>query len=127
VDKRYRSALYWAPRFLGIAAALFLAIFALDVFGEGYPFGELLIALFMHLIPSLVIIIVLTISWRWERLGGGLFIFLGLLYIWLFWNPGRWLAYLLISGPLFLTGGLFLLNDWIIRGQDSSKDQQQEF
>jgi hypothetical protein len=117
VDNRKYSALYWAPRIIGIGAALFLAIFALDVFSEGYQLGELLVALFIHLIPSLVIIIVLVIAWRWERFGGGLFIFLGLLYIWLFWNPGRWIAFLVISGPLFISGGLFLLNHWIAQGE----------
>jgi hypothetical protein len=76
----------------------------------------------MHLIPSLVIIIVVVIAWRWERLGGGLFMFLGLLYIWMFWNPGQWIAYLIISGPLFLTGGLFLLNHWITRGKQLEQD-----
>jgi len=116
------SALYWAPRVLGIGAGLFLAIFALDVFSEGYRFGELLVALFMHLIPSLVIIIVVAIAWRWERLGGGLFILLGLLYVWWFRHPGQWITYLIISGPLFLTGGLFLLNHWITREKQSGRE-----
>jgi len=110
-----RSALFWAPRILAIAAALFLSVFALDIFTEGYSFGDMIVALFMHLIPSLLILVALGVAWRWERLGGGLFIFLGLLYVWLFWEPGRWVAYLIISGPLFLIGVLFLLHFWLVQ------------
>jgi hypothetical protein len=123
MGKQKRSALYWVPRILGIASALFLAVFALDVFAEGYDFGELLIALFMHLIPSFIILLFIGIAWRWERIGGVLLIMLGLFFIWFFWHPSRWLSYLVISGPLFLTGALFLINDWITRGQDPVLDQ----
>ena len=119
-----RFTLYWAPRVLGICAAIFLAVFALDVFAEGYRFAELLAALFIHLIPSLMIVIVLAISWRWERPGGILFILLGVLYIAMFWNPGRWLAYLIISGPLFIIGALFLLNEWITRSRKAQDEPQ---
>jgi hypothetical protein len=118
-----RSALYWAPRILGIASALFLAMFALDVFAEGYTFGQLLIALFMHLIPSFMILLFLVVAWRWERIGGILFLLLGVFYIWFFWHPSRWLSYLVISGPLFLTGILFLLNNWVTRGKQTVQDQ----
>jgi hypothetical protein len=34
------SILYWAPRLLGILFSLFVSIFALDVFGQGYGFWE---------------------------------------------------------------------------------------
>ncbi|TFH36604.1 MAG: hypothetical protein E4G99_04575 [Anaerolineales bacterium] len=110
-----RSALYWAPRVIGMISAVLLGIVALDVFAAGYPFGELLVALLMHLIPSLLILVVLIIAWRWERLGGGLFILLGVLYTVLFWDPGRWVAFLIVSGPLFLAGILFLLNVWVVQ------------
>jgi len=44
-----KKFLLWAPRLLAIAFALFLALFALDVFGEGYTGQRLLLALVMHL------------------------------------------------------------------------------
>ena len=102
--------LYWSPRILGILVAIFVSLFALDVFGEGYNFWETIVALAMHLIPTAVILIILAIAWRWERIGGFLFIVLGVLYIALFWDPSRWPAYLMISGPLFLVGVLFFLS-----------------
>ncbi len=110
-----RSALYWAPRMLGLAAAIFLATFAFDVFGEGLAFGDLVVAFVIHLIPSMSILAVLAVAWRWERVGGMLFIVLGFFYVAMFWDPGRWMAYLIIAGPLFVTGGLFMLNHWIMR------------
>ena len=100
--------LYWAPRILGILFAVFISIFALDVFMEGYGFWETVVALVMHLVPTAIIVIVLLIAWRWERVGGVLFLLLGALYIAMFWDRGHWTAYLLISGPLFLIGALFL-------------------
>jgi len=40
-----KRVLFWAPRVLGILFALFLSLFALDVFSEGYSFGETMLAL----------------------------------------------------------------------------------
>ncbi|MBK5108827.1 MAG: hypothetical protein JJE12_11890 [Anaerolineales bacterium] len=105
-----RKILFWSPRVLGILIAVFVSLFALDVFGEGYSTVETIVALAMHLIPTLVILIVLGIAWRWEWIGGFLFVALGVLYITLFWEPSNLPAYLVISGPLFLTGILFLLD-----------------
>jgi hypothetical protein len=59
---------------------------------------------------------VLALAWRWEWVGAVLFTALGVLYIVMFWGPDRWLAYLMISGPLFLIGVLFLLN-WLYRAE----------
>ena len=105
-----KKILFWSPRILGILIAIFVSLFALDVFGEGYSTVETIVALVMHLIPTFVILIVLGIAWRWEWIGGFLFVALGVLYITLFWEPSNLPAYLVISGPLFLTGILFLLD-----------------
>jgi hypothetical protein len=104
-----KKTIFWAPRILGILIAIFISLFALDVFGVGYSFWETIIALLMHLIPTAILLIVLAVAWRWEWIGGLLFIGLGVLYITLFWDPSRLPAYLLISGPLFLAGILFVL------------------
>ena len=102
--------LYWTPRILGILFAIFISIFALDVFAEGYGFPLVLVALFMHLIPTFIIIIILLIAWKWEKVGGVLFILLGLIFT-LFFNTYRHpLTFLLISGPVFLIGLLFLIS-----------------
>jgi hypothetical protein len=75
-------------------------------------FWQILGALLMHLIPTAVVLVALAIAWRWESVGGILFILLGLLY--LVWSRGQlhWTAYAVIAGPLFLVGILFLVNWW---------------
>jgi len=105
-----KQILFWSPRVLGILIAVFVSLFALDVFGEGYSSWETIGALALHLLPTFVILVVLGIAWRWEWIGGFLFVALGVLYITLFWEPSNLPAYLVISGPLFLTGILFLLD-----------------
>jgi hypothetical protein len=102
--------LFWIPRILCIIFAVFLSLFALDVFGQGYGFWETIIHLLVNLIPAFILIIVLIISWRWEWVGGILFPVLGVLYIVWKWGEFSWGAYLVISGPLFILGILFLIN-----------------
>lgn len=115
--KRYvKRLLFWTPRTLCILFAVFVSLFALDVFSEGYGFWETILALLIHLIPTGIILIVLAISWRWEWVGGVLFIALGVLYLVMFGGRFHWSAYLVMSGPLFLMGVLFLIN-WLYRAE----------
>jgi hypothetical protein len=107
---RVKRFLFWTPRILCLVFAVFVSLFALDVFGEGYGFWETILAFLIHLIPTGIILAVLAISWRWEWVGGILFIALGTAYIVTTWERSRWPAYLAISGPLFLIGVLFLVN-----------------
>jgi len=116
MKRSVKRLLFWAPRILCILFAVFVSLFALDVVGEGYGLWGTILALLMHLIPTGVILIVLAISWRWEWVGGVLFIALGVLYLAMSWGRLHWSAYLVISGPLFLVGVLFLIN-WLYRAE----------
>ena len=53
---------------------------------------------------------ILAVSWRWEWVGGLVFPALGALYLVAFWGRFHWSTYAVLSGSLFLLGGLFLLN-----------------
>jgi hypothetical protein len=105
---------YWTPRILSIVFLAFLALFSLDVFGNGYTFWQTMLALLMHNIPVFLLLIVLLISWKYEIVGGIAFILAGLLYILLLmgsefeWYMLAWAAQ--ISGIAFLIGILFLVN-----------------
>jgi len=85
-----RRVLFWTPRVLCILYAVFLSLFALDVFDAGYGFWQAIAALLIHLIPVYIVIAVLVLAWH-----------------------------LSISGPLFLIAILFLLN-WLYRKQRNS-------
>ena len=109
---------FWAPRILSILFILFLAMFSLDIFEGDYGFWGTILGLFMHNIPSIVLLIILIISWKREIVGGIAFILAGLLYIGLIAVNGfhdvdfEWymLSYsLIIAGPAFLVGILFLI------------------
>ncbi|NBR52474.1 MAG: hypothetical protein EBT91_03290 [Rhodobacteraceae bacterium] len=105
-DNRF---LHYAPRVIGILGILFLSSFALDVFGQGYSASDLVVALFMHLIPSLVLIAVLTLAWTYERLGGALFI-AAAIGPWAVFPDNDLIANLIISGPFFIVGLLFWIS-----------------
>ena len=105
-----RRLLFWTPRVLGIAFALFISVFAMDVFNEHYRLPQLLVALGMHLIPTALIVVALAVAWRWEWVGAGLFFGLGVAYIVTMRGRFDWSTYALIAGPAFLTGLLFLFN-----------------
>ena len=111
MNPKAKQVIIWAPRALCILFVIFLSMFALDVFGEGYGFGETILALLIHLVPTFLIIIALVLAWRWEWVGAILFIAVALFFL-LSSGGESWV----ISGPLFLIGVLFLLN-WIFRAQ----------
>jgi len=117
-----QQLLYWAPRTLCIVFAAFISLFALDVFGEAKGFVATSLALLIHLIPTFVIIGVLVFSWRREWIGGILFIVLGILYVVWAWGKFPLSTYLLIAGPLVVTGILFLLN-WRYRSDLRTSSQ----
>ena len=108
--------LFWTPRILSVLFAAFIAMFALDVFGEGHSFWGTALALVMHLIPALLVVATLLAAWRWEPVGGILFVALGIAYLVTAWGRFHWSAYVVISGPLFLLGVLFVI-DWLYRSR----------
>ena len=94
---------YWAPRVLAILYTIFISMFALDVFGEDFSW----LALFMHLVPTYILIGATLIAWRWEVIGGVIFAALGIWYIGLAWGKFDWITGLIVAGPVFLIAILF--------------------
>ena len=101
--------LYWTPRILVILFILFISMFAMDVFGE-YSFPLVLVALFMHLIPSFILIILLVVAWKWERVGGILFLVLFVVFTFWFDLYKHIISFLLIGLPVLIVGILFLIS-----------------
>jgi len=81
MKKKVNKLLFWTPRILTIFFILFLTMFSLDVFGTGAGFWKTLLGFLMHNLPSFVLIIALLISWKYEIVGGVIFILVGVLYV----------------------------------------------
>ena len=116
MEKRVGKFIYWAPRILSIIFILFLALFSLDVFEGNYGFWETIAGLFMHNIPAMILLIVLIISWKREIVGGIGFILAGIAHMTSSiiretidpWYMAFAIS-LVIDGPAFLIGILFLI------------------
>lgn len=106
-----RQLLFWTPRVLGMIFALFLSLFALDVFDAGYGFWGTLLALFMHLLPVFALLIGLALAWQWEWVGTVIFGGFSLWYLFAFGGRFPVGVYAAIAGPSAIVGLLFLL-DW---------------
>jgi len=111
-----KRLLCWTPRVFTILFAIFISLFALDVFSAGKGFGETVLALLLHLVPTAIIVGVLVLSWRREWIGAIIYVALAILYVILAWGRFPLITYLIIAGPLVLTGALFMLN-WLLRTQ----------
>ena len=94
----------WLPRLLGIAVALFLAVFALDAFST-QSLWEAAPDFAVHLLPALVVLGVVAVAWRYPWVGGVAFIGFAILYA-VSVRRMDWIA--VIAGPLLAVGLLFL-------------------
>ncbi len=114
--KQVNKFVYWVPRILSILFILFLALFSLDVFEiPNQNAGEVALRLLIHNIPALALLFILIISWKYEIVGGVVFILAGIAYIIVsVFNQIEWYFIiswgLQIAGPAFLIGILFLMN-----------------
>jgi hypothetical protein len=116
MKNNHKDILLWTARVISIVFALFISIFAMDVFEEGNGFWKTALALLMHLIPTFILILIIILTWRNNLLAGMLFSILGIAYIIFAWGKFDWTAYALIAGPLFIAGILYFL-DWVQKKQ----------
>jgi hypothetical protein len=71
--------LHWAPRILAILAILFVSIFALDAFGPGRSIWQQIGDFMIHLIPVYFLLATLIVAWKWELIGGIIFLAIGII------------------------------------------------
>lgn len=72
------KVLHWTPRVICILAILFISLFALDSFSPDLTIWQQIGAFLIHLIPSFVLLALLIVAWKWEYIGGIIFIIIGL-------------------------------------------------
>ena len=115
------KVLHWLPRVICILAILFVSMFALDAFSPNLTIWQQIGAFIIHLIPSFILLIVLLIAWKWERVVGILFIIIGLgLSPFVFFHNYRmnhsiWMSLVVISVitlPFVIVGILFLISHY---------------
>lgn len=106
-----KKIVYWLPRVLSIAFILFLSLFALDVFAE-YTGWELVLALFIHLLPSFILLGVVAVSWKHDLVGVIVFFGFAVFYVFAAGFDRHWSWYASISGPAAIVGTLFFLS-WL--------------
>jgi hypothetical protein len=114
-----KGPLFWSPRILSIAFAVFTSIFALDAFAGPGGFWRAALTFTTHLLPSAVVVAILAAAWRWELLGVLLFGLMGGIYArqFLLLHP---VAVAAISGPLLLIACLFLA-DWLAHHRSGAR------
>ena len=94
--------LKFVPLVFAILYTLFISLFALDSFND----PKWYVALFMHLLPTFALILTTYFSWRNNKVGGFVFVALGLFFTWFFKS-------FLIFIPLYIIGLLFVLIDYL--------------
>ena len=104
-----KKVLYWLPRILSIGFILFLSLFALDVFRE-YSGWKIIPALFIHLLPSLILLVLIIIAWKHDLVGVAVFFIAAISYVLIAGFHRHWSWYASISGPSVIIGILFLIS-----------------
>ena len=104
----------WWARSITIVYAAFISIFSMDVFSEGYGVMNTAVALFMHLLPTFLILLILILAWRREWIGGVAFLILGVFYV--YYSSGKidWTGIAMIGIPLFFLSILYFVG-WFQR------------
>ncbi len=104
------TLLRWLPRLLATGYALFLSLFAFDVW-EDVSFWEGLLGFIVHLLPVYFVLFALVVAWSWPRAGGVLFLALAVGFSLAYgWREAALLA--MMAGPLVVIGVLFLVAGW---------------
>ncbi len=105
-----KALLFWIPRLLAILLALFIGLFALDVFGIPAPVWKKIVGLIIHLIPSILILIITGYAWKkplWASVGFVAFFVFATLY---FRTYKHALNFTIISLPLLIIAALYAID-----------------
>lgn len=113
---------HWLPRIICILTILFVSVFALDAFTPELTIWQQLSGFIMHLIPSFILLVILLVAWKWEYVGGIIFIFIGLgLSPFVFMHNYRmnnsvWMSFVIIltiTIPFVIVGALFIVSHFL--------------
>jgi hypothetical protein len=120
--KKSIKVFHWLPRIICILAILFVSLFAADAFAPELTIWQQLGAFIIHLIPSFILLAFLIVAWKWEYIGGIIFIIIGLgLSPFVFvhnykMNHSIWMSLgiiLSITIPFVIVGILFIVSHFL--------------
>ena len=118
-SKMKTTIMHWLPRCIVILSILFVSVFAFDTFSSNNNIWQQLIEFLIHLIPSYILLIVLIIAWKFELIGGIIFILISLGLAPYIFNHNYQMNHsisislgiiMMINFPFLLAGILFLLD-----------------
>lgn len=110
--------IFWLPRIICMLAIIFVSIFALDAFDSNLTVWKQVQRFAMHLVPSFLLLLILLIAWKWELVGGIIFLLIGIglspfIYLHNYRMNGSVAMSLLIittiTFPFILVGILFII------------------
>ena len=114
--------LHWTPRIICILAILFVSMFALDSFNPELTIWRQIGDFLMHLIPTFVLFLFLVVAWNLDRIGGIIFVVIGLGFSPIIYmhnyNMNQSVimslqVLLFITVPFIIVGILFLLSHYM--------------
>lgn len=119
--KKSNGLLYWTPRILSILAILFVSMFALDAFSPSLSIWQQIGDFLIHLIPSYILIAMLIVAWKWELIGGIIYLLIGLGFSPFIFSHNYYMNHsigmslfvvLMINIPFVLVGLLFIVSHY---------------
>jgi hypothetical protein len=112
MTRTVRRLVLWVPRIVLLAFAAFIGLFALDVFSAGYDFLETLLALAIHLLPTVLLLGAAWLAWRRPWVGAVCSVGWSAWYLAESWGRFPISVYTLLVGAPLLVGALFALDWW---------------
>lgn len=118
----------WLPRILSLLFIAFLSLFALDVFNE-YQGLAVIIPLLIHLIPSVAMLVLTIVAWKYDLVGATAFLLAAISYVSIVGLGRPWSWYAAISGPALVVAVLYFFS-WrqrrILHSQENYRADQGE-
>ncbi|MFO7661592.1 MAG: hypothetical protein R6X18_03255 [Chloroflexota bacterium] len=112
MSPRTRQLLDWLPRVLGALYAVFISVFAFDVWEMSGSFWYKMAGFLIHLIPTYLVVAVLLAGWVRPLWGGIGYLTLAVAFGLIF-GRNDLSVLLILTGPLILVGLLFLADWWV--------------
>ncbi|MFZ9171582.1 MAG: DUF7670 domain-containing protein [Sediminibacterium sp.] len=94
---------------IGILYALALLVFAADVFSKEQSISQTVSDLFLHLIPTALVLLFVVVGYKKPLIGAIIFAIYAVAYIITGWSNMHWSAHVLIAGPLLAISFLYVM------------------